>query len=55
MKMVASKYFKMIDSIFDEVDKKKCLLKIIASNAVKTCFSILETRLHGVQRCNPIK
>jgi hypothetical protein len=45
----------MIDSIFDEVDKKKCLLKLIASNAIKICFSILETRLHRVKRCNPIK
>lgn len=49
MKMVASKYLKMIDSIFDEVDKKKCFLKLIASNAIKICFSILETRLHGVK------
>lgn len=37
----------MIDSIFDEVDKKKCFLKLRASNAIKICFSILETRLHG--------
>jgi hypothetical protein len=34
----------MIDSIFDEVDKKKCLLKLIASNAIKICFSIFANK-----------